>query len=407
MLTFRILFVFSLYAVLATPLQAQPSAQEMVALLTSPALDGRGHADGGADRAARLIAAWLAEAGVAPVADTYLHPFPLRQPVFRGGMSLVVEGDTLRLGDEFLPFPGTGSGTCPAAQPCFVDENPASCPSRVALLPHQPADRRSSAARVAHAFATGAAAVFLETPSPMYSVPLMEAPGPVFQVHTRAWREVSHVACEVEVEQQARLTGVNVLGQIRGTRAPDSLLVLMAHYDHLGRLSPEVYFPGANDNASGTALLVDLARHLAENPLPYTVLIAATGAEEMGLLGSTALVQRFPFPLSTVKFVLNLDMVASGQGGFFVFGGLPRSPAFDALEALNQTLARGPVVPRESRPNSDLWPFTEVGLPGFTLLARDGTQPYHTPQDVAETLEWDVYHHAYTLTRTFLETFLP
>lgn len=401
----RILFVFALLVAGSSPLIAQPSPHEMVALLTSPEMDGRGHADGGADRAARQIAAWFEEAGLEPVQGTYLHPFRFRQPVFQGGMELVADGDTLRLGEDFLPFPGTGSGVCPLGRPCQPDVDPEACAGRVAMVHHVPSDRQGAATRVQHAFALGATAVLLETPNPMYSVPQMAATGPVFQVRSEVWQAFEQVSCTVRVQQDAIVQGYNVLGMVAGTRAPDSLLVLMAHYDHLGRLSPDVYFPGANDNASGTALLVDLARHLAEHPLPYSILFAATGAEEMGLIGSTSLVQRFPFAREAVRFVLNFDMVASGQGGFLVFGGAPPSRAFETLNETNLTIGRGPLVPRESRPNSDLWPFTQVGIPGFTLLARDGTQPYHTPRDGAETLEWDVFHHAKTLTLQFLRTY--
>lgn len=399
----RILFVFVLLVAGSSPLIAQPSPHEMVALLTSPAMDGRGHADGGADRAARQIAAWFEEAGLQPVQGTYLHPFRFRQPVFQGGMALVADGDTLRLGEDFLPFPGTGSGECPFDVPCNPATDPTSCRGKLALLGHIQADRQGAASRVEHAFSLGAAAVLLETPTPIYSMPQMQATGPVLQVHSSIWKAFDRVSCNVRVRQDAPVHGYNVLGMVAGTRAPDSLLVLMAHYDHLGRVSPDVYFPGANDNASGTALLVDLARHLAENPLPYSILFAATGAEEMGLVGSAALVQRFPFAREAVRFVLNLDMVASGQGGFLVFGGAPPSRAFETLNEINLTLGRGPLVPRESRPNSDLWPFTQAGIPGFTLLARDGAQPYHTPRDLPDTLEWDVFHHAKLLSLGFLQ----
>ncbi len=66
---------------------------------------------------------------------------------------------------------------------------------------------------------------------------------------------------EVESEFVSNHKTANVIGWIKGEVQPDTFLVFTAHYDHLGRMGKDVYFPGANDNASGTAMVTDLARH--------------------------------------------------------------------------------------------------------------------------------------------------
>jgi hypothetical protein len=78
----------------------------------------------------------------------------------------------------------------------------------------------------------------------------------------------------------------NICGYVKGTVKPDSIIFITAHYDHLGGLGSDVYFPGANDNASGTSVLLDLAKYYAANPQPYSIGFISFAGEEAGLLGS-------------------------------------------------------------------------------------------------------------------------
>lgn len=79
-----------------------------------------------------------------------------------------------------------------------------------------------------------------------------------------------------------------MVGYIQGTRKPDSMIVLTAHYDHLGGLGNATYFPGANDNASGISMLLSLARYYSniDHRPEYTMVFIAFGGEEVGLIGS-------------------------------------------------------------------------------------------------------------------------
>ena len=73
---------------------------------------------------------------------------------------------------------------------------------------------------------------------------------------------------------------------IKGTLFPDSFFVFTAHYDHLGTMGASVIFPGAHDNASGVAFLLDLARHFSSTPPPYSLIFLFLSGEEAGLKGS-------------------------------------------------------------------------------------------------------------------------
>ncbi len=89
-----------------------------------------------------------------------------------------------------------------------------------------------------------------------------------------------------------------MIATIKGTAIPDSFLVFSAHYDHLGQMGKDIYFPGANDNASGTSMLLNLAKYYSQNRPKYSVLFIAFGGEEAGLIGSEYYVKNPLVPLS-------------------------------------------------------------------------------------------------------------
>ena len=108
----------------------------------------------------------------------------------------------------------------------------------------------------------------------------------------------------------SRLLSSNVIGYRLGTERPDETIILMAHWDHLGRdetLEGDQIYNGALDNATGTAALMELARSVASTPLDRSVVFAAVTAEESGLLGSAYYAEHPLFPLETTVAALNMD----------------------------------------------------------------------------------------------------
>ena len=107
---------------------------------------------------------------------------------------------------------------------------------------------------------------------------------------------------------------INVLGAIQGNESADSLVIFCAHYDHVGigktdgTFSKDSVFNGANDNASGVALLIELAKYYAkEKNNKYTLLFIAFSGEELGLLGSAHTASHMN--QSLIRAVINFDMV--------------------------------------------------------------------------------------------------
>src|SRR5262245_29742078 len=111
-------------------------------------------------------------------------------------------------------------------------------------------------------------------------------------------------------------TGRNVVAVVHGT-TPEAV-VIGAHYDHLGGDGKKVYC-GADDNASGTAVVVEMARRFAKKPAKRTVILVAFSGEEMGILGSRYFVNNPP-TLEPAIAMINLDMVGRLRENLIVFG---------------------------------------------------------------------------------------
>lgn len=217
--------------------------------------------------------------------------------------------------------------------------------------------------------------------------------------------------------QSAKMDGISIGGEVRIIRShrtyknvvatlegegplADETIVLGAHYDHLGRegwgsLSMtdrgEIHY-GADDNASGTAVMMEVARQLSARPdtLKRRVLFIAFSVEELGLLGSKQYVQDPLIPLDQTVAMLNLDMVGRLREGKLTVYGLETSSEWKGL--LERTV---PDVPAAAdfkislRPGgygpSDHASFYEKGIPVLHFFTGFHNE-YHRPSDVASLI---------------------
>jgi hypothetical protein len=179
----------------------------------------------------------------------------------------------------------------------------------------------------------------------------------------------------------------NVIGFIPGTSCSDSFLVYTAHYDHLGLMGKKVYFPGANDNASGIAMMLGLARYFSNHPQRYSILFIGFTGEEAGLLGSGFFVNHPLVKLSDIKFLVNLDLVGTGVEGITVVNATEFPDPFEILSQIND---RGKylvnIKKRGQACNSDHCPFFTKGVPCFFIYTLGGIAAYHNLDDRQETL---------------------
>lgn len=179
----------------------------------------------------------------------------------------------------------------------------------------------------------------------------------------------------------------NVIGILPGTdpERASEVVVLGAHYDHLGRVDGAVH-PGADDNASGTAVVLGLARSFSmSGGTPRTLVFALFGGEEAGLLGSTHYVRRPTLPMERTIAMLNFDMVGRMRDRRLNVGYVGSGSGFRdvvtaaAADSLNLVLHDALLVP------SDHMSFYGAGTPVLYFLT-DPHDDHHTPRDTADKI---------------------
>jgi hypothetical protein len=208
---------------------------------------------------------------------------------------------------------------------------------------------------------------------------------------------------ELRARIDARIQDVraaNVGGLLPGTdparRA--QLIVYTAHYDHLGVSVPDErgdsIYNGFSDNAAGTGMLLAIAEALRAAPPPASVAFVFFTGEERGLLGSSFLAARPPFPLKNVRALINLD------------AGAPPAPPVSWRIAGGNATPLGQLAARvaqdagwkaslgDASPNSDYWPFLARGVPAVFIVPGSDWENVTAEQQKALSQRWDRYHQA-------------
>jgi len=179
----------------------------------------------------------------------------------------------------------------------------------------------------------------------------------------------------------------NIIGSIKGSSNSDSTIVVLAHYDHLGKMGKDTYFPGANDNASGVAMILNLAKHYSIHPPKYTTVFIALSGEELGILGAKAFTDHPLIDLAKIKFLVNFDLAGTGEEGIRIVNGSIFKEKFDLISKINQQQNLLPKIDiRGAACNSDHCFFYQNGVPCFYIYTQGGIRAYHDIYDKYETL---------------------
>ena len=410
-------------------------ARRTIEALAAPALHGRGYVLGGEHQAAAYLRGRLRQLGLQPLAPDFTQSFTLDVNTFPGKMAVRLLTPTPRRlvpGLDFITAPESGpwhsakryqavpldtlvftdsttwrqylspfihpDGSRPKPGPESILIVRARDEARLAQLP--PALQQYIAERPR----------FTVVPKLTASLANQQAAAPHLEIVAGSWlADLSKRPFELQVDIDAELKRdyqtQNLAAVVRGRTQPDSFLVVSAHYDHLGMMGKDTYFPGANDNASGVALLLELAAYYArpENQPACSVVFLLFGAEEAGLVGSRYFVTHPLVPLPRIKFLVNLDLLGTGEEGATVVNGKIYEPAYQRLAALNDAHHYLPRLTARGRAaNSDHFPFSEAGVPAFFLYTRGGSPAYHDVHDVPAALSLASFAGAFELVRDFL-----
>lgn len=342
--------------------QDLPKAKKTIEHLSSKALWGRGYTNQGMNKAADFIAQEFLSYGLKPMNNgDYRQYLSLPINTFPGKLSASINGQTLVPGKDFIVMPEStskiSSGKLQQTDSItFIDK----AQQVVVLLK----DKLTWSVATEQADYAG---ILIDKKS-LTGIP-----------------ETYNIDIQSVFEPSFRVA--NLCAMIPGTRCPDSLILITAHYDHLGGMGAETYFPGANDNASGVAFLLNLAAYYASQPQPYSIGFICFAAEEAGLIGSKYYTENPIFPLANIRFLLNVDMVGTGESGITVVNATQHPKEFAALQKIND--AQKYLIKINSRgkaANSDHHFFSEKNVPAFFIYTQGGISAYHDILDKSNTL---------------------
>jgi aminopeptidase YwaD len=370
-----------LFIVLTSATHAQDSlfARRIVDTLTSPYFWGRGYTRDGVGKTGHFITDQFKSYGLQPVnGNSYQQEFSFNVNTFPGKMEVAINGINLKPGTDFIVAPESvgvkAVGTLTKKDSThFVDEE-----HRIILS----LEKKLT-----------------------WSVEQQAADYTGIQVDAKAIKDPPKtIKVDIENKLIANFKTANICAMVRGTAKPDSFMVFTAHYDHLGGMGANTYFPGANDNASGVSQLLSLAKYFAAHPQRYSMVFIAFSGEEAGLLGSKYFSEHPLMPLSTVRFLVNLDLNGTGEEGVMVVNATIHPKEFNLLQQLNnQNHYFVKIGSRGKAANSDHYWFTQLGVPAFYMYTMGGIKAYHDVFDISKTLPLNGYNSLFKLLVGFTE----
>jgi len=198
----------------------------------------------------------------------------------------------------------------------------------------------------------------------------------------------------VETEYVKEKVTVNVIGIYPGTdeKLKDEFVILGAHLDHVGGQSGEIYFPGANDNASGSAAVLEVARMFAKNELETkrSVMFVLFSNEESGLEGAEFLANNLGFDSNKVTAMLNMDCIAHGDS-IQLGNGKSAPKLWELAKSIDSTNAKLTINGTWAGGGADASPFHEKGIPILYFVTKFSYTHLHCLTDKVETLNPKLY----------------
>jgi len=364
-------------------LQAQDTvyARQVISYLTSEKCFGRGYVKNGLATAEKFLVAELKKQNTAPLfngsfTQSFFHPVN----TFPKTCKVSANGRTLLPGIDFIPDPSACS-----AKGTFKLQ-------------------RTDSTHFIYAGEGPEISVTLKNKL-TYSVGKEKENFCGIEINRTKFKEQPlEIKLDIQSKLIERFESKNIGCSIDGTSTSDSMIVFSAHYDHLGGIGKSTFFPGANDNASGVSVVLNLLRHYRAHPPKYKTVFIFFAGEEAGLLGSHFFVESKTLDLYKIKFLINLDLLGTGNDGIMVVNGAVYEKQFSLLTKINSERALVKEIKKRGKAsNSDHYWFSEAGVPCFFIYTMGGVSFYHDVYDVAKTLPLTDYVDVFTLITEFMK----
>lgn len=376
-----------------------------IGFLADPALHGRGSLTPDEATAAAYVAAQFRSYGLdrAPGMDGYLQSAPvLRQKLATAPVLLVdgepVAGATMLTGtgglfggevavpgrDDAKPKVAVLVANTPAVPPRKLMGMASAREARVLIVPEDAESRRAFEA------AGGRPRVRAMFPgdAPSGGLAIVSVPASAMAALTRPGAKAT-LAVPFELEHAVT---TNAVAYLPGTDPTAGVILLSAHLDHLGVGADGRVWPGANDDASGVAALLEIARTLAAGKRPRRgVLFVAYGSEEAGGFGARWFADHAPVPLTRITANIEFEMLGAPVPKLapdrLQFTGFERSNLGPALRAHGALVDADPYPEQNYFRRSDNYALALRGVVAHTVSGHGAVETYHTPRDTPERID--------------------
>lgn len=379
---FRKLFAIVFFLSVTFFIKSQDSlyARLIIKKLTSKECYGRGYLNNGLDVAAKYITDQLKRFKAKPLFSTgYYQWFDFDVNTFPNKVGVKLNGKVIKPGSDFILNPQSGSikGKFNLKQIDSVTYKAIDSPIPLIL---------SLKRKLTFSVATNSLAGC-----------------EVELLNKNQYKDLKTLDVNIESKVLTKFINKNICAYIDGTKNNDTCIYFTAHYDHLGGLGKKTFFPGANDNASGVSMLLNFIKYYSEHPPKYKTVFVFFAGEEAGLLGSKHFVEKGGIDLISIKFLINLDLLGTGDDGIMVTNGAVLTSQFEMLTKINaQKNYVKEIKKRGKAQNSDHYWFTEKGVPAFFIYTLGGIKAYHDVDDIEKTLPLTDYGDVFRLLRDFV-----
>lgn len=389
--------------------------------LASDNFHGRGYVNNGDAIAAAYIKTFYKQQKLKKFKRNYFQSFTFPINTFPGKTILVNGTDTLQPGKDFI-VAGGSAGIKGFYDIVRLDKNLLDDSLKVQAFKHtkfsdvfvvidaegmkSDKEKKIMKSLASNPF-NAKGIIMLDDGKLMWSLSQKVARYTLLEVSSSKWND-STKQIYVNIDQQfnPKHKAKNVIGYIKGTQQPDSFIVFTAHYDHLGRMGQNTVFNGANDNASGTAMLMDLVKYYKKNSPKYSIAFMAFAGEEAGLIGSKYYVNHPLFPYQKIKCLINLDLMGFGEDGITIVNSEDYPYDLALFREINEKEKLLPAINKRSNAkNSDHYPFTEKNVKAFFIYTQGNSKYYHDIYDRAETVPLSKYNEIFKLITTYVATY--
>ena len=414
-----------LFLLLLTVVTVQLNAQDLalykkvVKNLSSAKYQGRGYAKDGANKAGKYLAKEFARAGADEV---ICQPFTLDINTFPGKMEVEVDGKKYIPGADFtlrefapgikgeykLYYIDTANYN---AEKIFADLALPENKDAFVVCDFMFTYKHSADFKRMQSKSECANAGFIytwETPLKFYKAYGEKvSEKPILWVAPDFPTSAKQIKLDIENEFLDDYECFNVIAKVEGKRH-DKCYVFTAHYDHLGKLGKKTFYAGAHDNASGTAAIVTLAAHYAKNQPEYDMYFIAFSGEDANLRGSEFYANNPIVPLSQIKYLFNLDMIADNNPMQYCEVSNEGMKGFELMEKINGEKNYFKKLDRqELAGNSDHYPFAQRNVPCIFFMNEGGDafKYYHTIYDTWKNALFDNYEPTVKLIMDFINKY--